>query len=301
MPEFTFSYMTSKNKVTIDEFTFHAKIGPFVKKEITLTNIQYFYIKDNKDYRELIINHVKANGKSANLRMISTYGSPDVDNLANYLAALFPMKDLRKLDSKEALKLMKAVNSQKMALIIVAILLPAVMTIFFLPGLIHYFDKGQERATIEDLISGKELSTRNLTLEGIVLNQGMWEQTTTTNRGSSSTSEKTYFPLIPSTWQEGQPLNVIMETGAMTQDETDEFVLKTEFTGTIRNVMWEGVASSQKEFFQKEYGLTMANSVILFEIMDGQPDEYIVWIYGLVLLIEIIIFFFVWLKYRKNL
>lgn len=300
MPEFTFSYMTSKNKVTVDDSTFHAKIGPFVKKEFPLSNIKYFYIKDYKDYREFIINHEKANGKTSNMKLLSTYGTADTDNLANYLAALYPTKDLRKMDSKEALKLMKAVNSQKMALWIVAIILPLVMTIFFIPGLVHYFDNGHETVTIEDFISGKELSTRNLTLEGIVLNQGMWEQTTTTNKGSTTTTEKNYFPLISETWQEGQPLHVILETYGMTQTETDEFVLKTSFNGTLRNVFWEGVAKDQREFFKSEYGLTMADNVVLFEVSDEKPDAYIPYVYGLVILIELIIFFIVWLKYRKT-
>lgn len=300
MPEFTFSYMTNKNQISVDEKTLHAKIGPFVKKEIALSNIQYFYVKDFKDYREFIINHVKANGKTSNVKLIGSYGSQDVDNLANFLAALYPAKDLRKMDSKDAFKLMKAVNSQKMGLWIVAILIPAIMTIFFLPGLIHYFDSGHDNASIEDIISGKDLSSHNLTLTGIVLNQGMWEQTTTTNKGSTTTTEKNYFPLIPETWKEGDPLNLILETEGMSQAETDEFVLKTSFNGTLRNVLWEGVADDQKEFFKSEYGLVMADNVVLFEVMDGQPDEYIPYVFGGVIAIFLIIFIILWFKYRKT-
>jgi hypothetical protein len=300
MPEFTFSYMTSKNHVNIDEKSLHIKIGPFVKKEIALSNILYFYVKDYKEYREFIIHHTKANGKSSNLKLLGSYGSQDIDNLANFLAASYPTKDLRKMDSKEALKLMKAVNSQKMALWIVAFLIPAVMTIFFLPGLIHYFDSGHENAKIEDIISGKNFPTHNLTITGVVLNEGMWEKTTTTNKGNTTTTEKNYFPLISETWKEGEPLHVILESSEMTQAETDEFVLKTSFNGTMRNVLWEGVAKDQREFFKSEYGLTMADNIVLFEVTDEKPDEYIPYVYGVVLLVELIIFFIVWLKYRKN-
>ncbi len=300
MQEFNLTYMTSKAHVTLEDRTLHVKIGPFVKKNIELSSIEYFFIKEYKDYKELIIRHTKANGKVTNLRIICSYGIEDIDNLANTLGVHFPAKDLRKIDPKEAMKLMKAVNTQKMALWIVFFLLPAIMTIFFLPGLTHYFDSGHENVKIEDVISEKDFPTHNLTIEGTVLNQGMWEKTTTTSRGSSSTTERNYFPLISENWKEGEPVHVLIETGEMTQAETDEFVYKTSFTGTTRNVLWEGISGDQTDFFQKEYGITFDKNAILFEITDGQPDSYVIWALGLVIFVELIIFFIVWLKYRKS-
>ena len=300
MQEFNLNYVTSKTHVNIENRTLHAKIGPFIKKNIELSNIQYFYVMDNKDYRELIIRYIKENGKTTNVRLICAYGVEDLDNLANTLGANLPKCDLRKMDSKEALKLMKAVNAQKMALIIVFILIPAILLVIFLPGLIHVMDSGHDYVTAKDIVTGKELSSRNLTLHGTILNQGMWEKTTHTQRGSTSTTEKNFFPMITEDWVEGEPVQILIETGEMSQSETDEFVYKTSFKGTIRNVLWEGIDSDQKDFFQKEYGITFSDNAILFEIIEGKPDQYIIYVFGAVVLILLITFVFVWIKYKKN-
>ena len=300
MQEFNLNYVTSKTHVNIENRTLHAKIGPLIKKNIELSNIKHFYLSDNKDYRELIIRYTKANGKLSNVRLICAYGVEDLDNLANTLGAHLPSTDLRKMDSKEAFKILKAVNTQKLAIWIVFIVLTSVMTVVFLPGLIHYMDSGHETVTIEDLISGKELSSHNLTIEGIVLNKGMWEKTTTTNKGSTTTTEKNFFPLISDTWVEGEPIHVLIETDEMTQAETDEFVYKTSFIGTTRNVLWEGIDSDQIDFFKKEYGITFDENAILFEIIEGKPDVYAIWAFGGVILIELIILLVVWIKSRNN-
>lgn len=301
MLEFEFSYMMNKNKVSLDDKTLYARIGPIIKKEIGLDSIQHFYIKEYKDYKELIIRYSKLNGKVANQKLLFAYGETGANNLADALAARFPEKDLRGADPKEAMKLMKASNSQKMGFIIALIVMFLVVTGIFVPTLMHFFDNGHQDVNVKNIVDGEKLKTRNLTISGMVLNAGMEEETTTTKSGSSSTTEKNYFPLVSEEWQDGQPVHVLLQaTGYMTQDDVDYFVYETgEFNGVVRNVWWEGIDDEQIKFFADEYGITFDNNAILFEITNEKPDAIMFYVYLGVLGILLIIFIIIGIKQRK--
>ena len=145
MPVFTLSYtpggdagfITTTTVVTIDNGKLHAKMGPIVKKEFPLSQLVYFYIIKHKEYKEFLIRYTKANGKDANLRFMCNNNIDDIDNLGDTLRALYPAKDLRKMDAKPAMKLMKAMNMVNVAIISMFILVPGIMSIIFPP----YTDK----------------------------------------------------------------------------------------------------------------------------------------------------------------
>ncbi|MFH2141466.1 MAG: hypothetical protein ABIJ97_03520 [Bacteroidota bacterium] len=300
MQEFAFSYMLNKTKVSIDDKTLIAKIGPIMKKEISLESIQHFYIKDYKDYKELIIRYTKSNGKIANQKLLHAYGEQGAVDLANALAERFPEKDLRGADPKEAMKLLKATNSQKLGFYLAFLIVFLLVTGFFLPTLIHYFDFGHQIATVEDIMEGKKLSSRNLTISGLVLNAGMWEENTTTKNGSTSKSENNYFPLVSDSWVEGDPVYVLLKTGYMSQDDVDIFVFETEsFNGIIRDVFWEGIDDEQIDFLTNEYSLNFSKDAKLFEVTNEKSDKIMFFVYIGILGIFVIIFIVMGIKQRK--
>ncbi len=300
MQEFNFSYLTNKIKATIDDTTLFAKIGPIIKKEILLESIEFFYIKEYNDYNELIIRYRKSNGKIINQKMIFAHNSIGAIELANALSQRFPEKDLRGKAPHEAMKLLKAADSQKIGFILAVVIMLAVVTVIFMPYLIHYFDNGHENVSVENVIAGEELFSRNLTMSGYVVNEGMWLENTSTDRGSTTITTNNYFPIVEKSWEIGDPIHIISKTGDLSQAEVDEFVYSTSFTGTLRNVWWEGIGSDVTEFLITNYSHNIAEDVVLFEINDGNPDKYVLYIYIFVIVILLVVFGIVALKQRKK-
>ena len=302
MQEFSFSYMASKTDVRLDDTTVYITVGPINKKtEIPLKSIKNFYIKDYGDYKEFIIRYEKANGKIKNRKLLGGLADAAMGKLGDALAEKLPGIDLRKYDSREAMQMMKASDSQKMGFWIALIVIIAVVTVIMMPGLLHYLDNGHETVSVDEIISGKDLSTHNLTLTGTVLNQGMEETTTSKSRGSTSTTVNNYFPLIPEDYQKGDEIHILLETGDMLQSEVDDFVEKSSFSGTLKDIWWEGVGSSQEDFFKENYDITFADDVMLFEVCNGKCSyTSIIYIWGGMVLILLIVFIIMKVMMNRN-
>ena len=89
MKEFSFSYFTVKNVVTIDEYALRIKSGPFVKKEMQLNNLQHFYLFDNKDYRSVYFLYTDDKGKSKKVQVFSTPAEIGFTDLMSELQTRF--------------------------------------------------------------------------------------------------------------------------------------------------------------------------------------------------------------------
>lgn len=298
MNEFNFSYLTAKTKVAIENDILNAKVG-IVKRTIPLGQIKMLYIKEYKDYNELIIRYEKDTGKLKNQKFLFGYGEKDAIALADELSQRLPGIDLRNLEPSEAMKQMKAVNSQKVAFVIAPVVMIAVLAIIFMPFFIHYFDKGHENVFVEDLISGKKLSSRNLTVEGYLLEEGMWEKTTTTRRGSTTTTIINIFPMVAGDWQEGMPIKVLLETDDLTDYEVEALFEQPGYDVTLRNVWWEGASKDQIRFFEDEYGFIMDDDILLLKMSDGsRPDKWAIYVFGACVVIFAIVFAIVVRKYK---
>ncbi|GAB4296299.1 MAG: hypothetical protein Kow0068_20760 [Marinilabiliales bacterium] len=296
MEKYTFAYLTTKTTATIDDGVLHLKISPIIKKQISLEAIKYFYVHESKDYCTLIIRYEKNNGKHTNQRIIFAHLDNQALSFINSLSQKFPEKDLRGKSEKEALKILKATNTTKMALFVALIVMIIVPTIIFIPTIMHYFDSGKAEITVKELINGKDPGTNNLRLYGVVLNAGMWEKIY-----GKAAYESNYFPIVQKDWEEGDPVHILLDCGEMTQDEIDSLVYNTVYVdGVLKNILWEkGIDSEFKKFFKDEYDIEFADDALLFDITP-QDTEVLFYIYIGVLFLMIIIWGILYYKQTRK-
>ena len=289
MLEFNFRYLTSKTKVSIDNETIKIKIG-IINTEIKKQNIKALYIAYNKDFNELILRYDNEKGRIKNKKIIFSSGENAAIELADYLVENTNCEDLRTLDKKEALKKLKATDSQKIGFIIAAIIMFIIPTVIFLPQFMHYFDNGKQTVNIAQIISNTDLTTSNVTVTGGYLIDGIWFQTTTTSKGSSTTSAYDYFPLVPLNWKENDPIKVIVKTDELTQDQIDDLFSQEEFTGILQNKLWEGgLGSDETDFFNKQYpNYKLDDNLIILDMGYTMYGVFVI-IYIVVLVILLII------------
>ena len=294
MKEFNFTYYTAKNVVTIDDQTIKAKSGPFIKHEFAAKDLQHFYNFETKDYHVLYMTYFNERmPKAKKVQLYSQDGAGDFKNLCEELKEKFPAKSLNHLPEAEAFKMMKTANPKKWAPIAVFFILSICMTIIFYPMLMHYFDKGFAEVTIEDFLANPNIGTRNISINGLLLDAGLEETTTTTHKGSTTVTKSNFIPMVDSAWAEGDPIKTVLEFGEMTSSEYDEAISQFQFTGVIRDIWWEGISSDNIDFFKTEYDLKFAGTPVLIEVTNSRHnDGYIIWVWGgsiLLILILVVI------------
>ncbi len=301
MKEFHFSYFTASNMVSVDEFAIRTKTGPFIKKEIPLSNFQNFYIFDNKDYRSVFFLYTDNKGKSKKVQVFATPAETGFDDMIKELHIRFPDKSLNHLSEADAFKAMKVANPKKWAPIVAFLLITIVMAGIFYPGLRHYFDFGFSKVNVSEIINGNYSGSRNVSVSGILLDKSLEETTKTTNHGSTTTTVSEYIPMVDENWKEGDPIKVVLSFDKLNDEEYSALFDTEAHLGVIRNIAWEGLSNSQKSFFKDHYGLTMDASPILIEITNQTHNDS--WaFFALLLTVGIlgIIFIILAVKGRKN-
>jgi hypothetical protein len=288
MREFKFSYYTATNVLIIDDTQFTAKMGPFIKKQFSSSDLQYFYHFINKQYQALYMTY-NADGKIKKIQLFSNHGETGFTEMMNYLNDKFKSHSLNHLTQDEALKNMHIANPNKWAPPVVFVILAVCITALMFPLLRHCFDSGSASVTIEQFISNPDLGTRNITIKGYPLDVGVKE--TITSSRSSSRISSTYVPLVSENWKETDPIHVMLEFNELSSSEFDEVLSKNEFTGVIRNVWWEGVSSDNIKFLKEKYNLTFSEKPILIEVTNSvHNDRFILWVWaGTILFILIIV------------
>ena len=299
--EYIFEYMGAKSSVTLDGYNVLCKIGPFRKKNFPFANIKYYYLQQSGTHQTLFFVYTNEAGKDKRIQMPSHLGQPGLQDLMNELFVRIPAKTLNNLTEKEAFKTMKTANPNKMAPVIAFLVIFAVITVFFIPGLTHYFDHGLEDAEVQELIDGKDFGTRNLNLLGVPLDKTLEETTTTTKSGSTTTKVEYFIPIVPPDWDDRQSVQVILEFGELSDEEYYAILESSEFVGTVRDVWYEGLDDDQIQFFRDEHGLTVNDDAILFEVTGtDRNDQMLFWIWIGTTGIFLIIFIIAYLKQNKG-
>ncbi|HTF04589.1 MAG TPA: hypothetical protein VK826_11210, partial [Bacteroidia bacterium] len=297
--EYIFDYMGNKSSVTLDGYNVLCKLGPFRKRNFLFANIKYYYLQKAANYQTLFIIYTDDLGKDKRVQFPAHPGEQGLHDLVNELFAQIPTKTLNNLSEKEAFKTMKTANPKKWAAVIAFLVMFVVITVFFIPGLTHYFDHGLEDAEVQELIDGKDFGTRNLNLSGVTLDQTLEETTTTSKSGSTTTKVEYFIPIVPPDWDDRQSVQVIMEFGELSDEEYYAILESSEFVGTVRDVWYEGLDDDQIQFFRDEYGLTVNDDAILFEVTGtNRNDQMLFWIWIGATGIFLIIFVIAYLKQK---
>ena len=255
-------------------FTFRASLGVETlalqmgprRPKLRLSELRHLYVKEHgAGLCELVLSYEPAPGKHKRLRVSSREGEPGFDALVKALLEGRPEIDLRHLDDKAAFAQMGAMDTQRVVMFLFPILVTLVFALIFSPKLIHGFDSGKQAVSVSELAEGRELTTRNLAVEGIAVWPLAIEVTTTrSSRGSGTTSSQThYVPLVAAGWGKTEPVHVVLETASMPSAGGGPKI--ETFEGVLRNIWWEGLDGDEKEFFENELGVRMADDVLLFE------------------------------------
>lgn len=271
--EYVFSYMATKNSVLFDGMNVMIKSGPFSKKAFAFMNILHWYVYEDKTYRSIFISYTDEAGKQKKIQLFAQLGEPGFAQLVEGLNASIGAKGLNHLPKKEAFKHLKAADPKKVGALGAMIVILLITTISMYPGLRHYFDFGFGRVTVEQLIAGENISSRNLALEGYALSETLEETTTRTKSGSTSSTTKIFIPLVGENWDYDQPVHCVMKSDDLTDNEYYELMDQTEFVGVVRNIAWEGLEDDQAQFFRSEYGLDIADDCILFEVTGEEHND----------------------------
>lgn len=271
--EFVFSYMTNKSTVMFDGTMVNLKMGPFRKKSFPFHSIVNWYVYEEKAYRSIFFTYINESGKQKKIQLFAQLGEIGFRDLIEELNASIGAKGLNHLPQKEALKVMKAANPKKVGAIGAMVIILILTTTFAFPGLRHYFDFGFEEMSVEQLINGEDAGTRNLKLLGFPLDQTLEETTKTTRNGSTTTTIQVYIPIVPSDWEDGDPVHVIMQFDELSDEDYYGALGNSDFVGVVRNIWFEGLEDDQIQFFKDEYGMDVSDDVILFEVTGEEHND----------------------------
>jgi len=306
MSEFIYPYYNVTNKVTLEDNVIKTQQGPFIKKEFSAYDLQYFAHSVTKQYEILTFMYTD---KSLKTKKIQIYCNSAGEPFKELIAALnekFPKKYLNNMDKAEALQIIKSVKTNiLMPMALVFIVMCILTCSIAYPWLRHAFDKGHAEITVDKLIANHEIGTRNITIEGSVLDAIIQETTTTTYKGSTTKVISTFFPIVGPNWKENDPVKVVLQLGNLSQSQLDELGKYTLFTGVIRDIWWEGLESDKVDFFAKEFKVKADHPILIEVTNEKLNDQGALWVVGgilaFVFLILVIVLIVVMKQQRKQL
>jgi hypothetical protein len=224
-------------------------------------------------YQTLLLATEPAPGKHKVFRFYANAGQPSFAALVAAVAVFVPHGgDLRALDVKLALKTMGARDLDRVVGISVFSVVFLAVVIALLPKLVHGLDFGKQKIDCGKLGEGAALESHNVVITDARALEG-WVLSVTTvskkNGVETGRSTKDYTPIVPDDWERGEPVRVVLET----KHGTD--IQGKSLRGIARTVMWEGLGSQQREWFQKKLGVKLAKDVVLVEFQaESSTDLY---------------------------
>ncbi|MBI3511614.1 MAG: hypothetical protein HY064_13215 [Bacteroidetes bacterium] len=281
MPYFQFKYMTNTCTANIDDFTVATTTGPFVKKNFAFNDILNFYYQQKSTLHSIIITYNDANGKKKKTMMYANPGEPGIQQLNAYLMEKIPGKSVNGLSEKEAYRAMAISNPAKLAMVLVFVIMTAILGVVLFPGLTHYFDYGFQQVQVNDVALGKISGSRNVVIQGGLVNAGEEETVTSTNRGSTTVTHTTYVPIVGDEWKEGDPVAVVLKFNELSDADYNAALAQHSFVGVIRNVWWEGIGSDKVNYLKEHFQLNIPSKPVLIEVTNQEHnDAYAIWVFG---------------------
>ena len=295
---FSYSYM---------QFTITARVGDTLEikmglrtQTVPLESLKYLYVTTLGEYQELIVAYDKPDGTRGILRSYANMGDSQFKALADDLAALKPNADLRGQPRREALKTMGARDTQKIAMVAVPLVVMSLITVGLLPMIVHAMDQGSQRVTAAEFGKTK-LTSRNLVLSGELDDQRFLSITNTENGVKKSGSYE--FPVFPAGAPDDAFIPVVLKTRELSDAAINELADRGEWKCTLRDVLWEGLDSEDRDYMRDKLQLNVTKDTQLCELEDG--DDIPLW--GIMLMVVCmgafvsgIIVLALWMQRRKQ-
>lgn len=262
---FSYSYM---------QFTITARVGDALEikmglrtQRVPLESLRYVYVSTLGEYQELIVAYDKPNGSRGILRSYANMGDSQFKALVDDLAGLKPNADLRMKPRREALQTMGARDTQKVAMVAVPLVVMAMITVGLLPMIVHAVDQGSQQVTAAEL--GKtRLTSRNLVLSGELDDQRFLSITNTENGVKKSGAFE--FPVFPAGAPDDAFIPVVLKTRELPDSAIDELAARGAWKCTLRDVLWEGLDSDDRDYLRDQLQLNVTKDTKLCELEDGR-------------------------------
>lgn len=266
---FQWGFLTITVQGSVDDAGLEVKQGIRTFRA-QLATLRHVYVRRTGGgvYEEMVVGLEPTPGKKKVLRFSANAGQPGFHAFLQAVLARRPDVDRRALDEKTAMKMIGAANVELItAMVIFAI---AVFGIGFalLPKLIHGLDSGHEKVKLAKLIKGYSPSTSNLTITNAKVDtSNTLSLTTVSKRNGIETGRSTKFfiPLVDEDADEDEPIKVILETPKLADSQLADLEESTSIKGMARDVMWEGLGSSQRDWFVDKAHRKLAKDVLLVE------------------------------------
>jgi hypothetical protein len=278
MKEFNFKFTLITINATIDDTnTLTIKQGLRTwKTEIYRLKHLYVLTLPDTGYT-LMLTYEDERGKLKKIACNSNFGQPDFEGLVNELVALRPEIDIRTMPVNEAHKLMGAFNMVKLAPVIAFFLVMAVMTVLFLPGIVHGLNTAEQTISIADVGAPGAIKGSILTVTDTYLYIDNYLEVT--EKDETTKTVKYYIAMVPDNFKPEDPIHLVMETEEMPESDLQALASGSTFKGILRNVLWEGLSGEYRDYFKNTLKLNLADDVMMLENKtDTQPDMILAFI-----------------------
>lgn len=268
MDTFAWRFMTIAVEASMDDASLQVKQGIRTWR-VAIADLRHLYVKRaaGGNYDEMIVG-AEVSGKKKVFRFSAEAGHPGFIAFTQALLARRPDIDRRAMPQKDALKLIGAKNVELITGVVTIAIILGIVMFALLPKLIHGVDGGHEKVKISKLVKGYSPGTSNLTItDARVDTTNALSLTTVSKRNGIETgrSTKFYIPLVAKDADDDEPIKVIIETKQLSSSEMSELEDSTAIKGMVRDVLWEGLASSQRDWFIEKAHRKLAKNVVLFE------------------------------------
>lgn len=251
----------------------HVQAGPLLKREIDLRKIKGFTTRridggPNGSQHELTI--ATSDGKLT--RLHADAGERDFETLIATIAKAAPEGDFRDMPYRDTLAMMGVREpSPWMPLAVLAVFLFGMAFVAVLPQLLHALDRGEATVAVERFADPEySAPSANISVEGRLLMGHIIEETVTTN---GITSYSYYVPVVSHTWTPAEPVYAVLKTRTMEASDFTMLGQQRAFDGMLRDLLWEGLGRDETEFFNTEFGLTIAEHAVLIDAGASPADD----------------------------
>lgn len=278
MDTFAWRFLTIAVDASIDDAGLQVKQGIRTWR-VALADLRHLYVRrtGQGQYDEMIVG-AEVSGKKKVFRFSGEAGHPGFAAFTQAVLARRPDIDRRAMPEKDALKLIGAKNVELITGVVTFAIILGIVMVALLPKLIHGLDGGHEKVKISKLVKGYSPGTSNLTItDARVDTSHALSLTTVSKRNGIETgrSTKFYIPLVDKDADDDDPIKVIIETKQLSNSEMSELEDSDAIKGIVRDTLWEGLGSSQRDYFIEKAHRKLAKNVLLLEYKAEARDDLV--------------------------
>ena len=299
---------------TEDHFIYRANIK---QKQIEISSIEAFFEHQPIDTHQHELIFAYRNHPNASLQRMRIYADEKqigFDNLMIEIRRRLGAKEIIGLSPQEAYEKMGSKNISQGVLISFMGMAVIAIACMLLPILIHGLESEKASSTLAQSIQmieqnqsfsssylsleqAKALTDDQIILEGDQLSINQSEHTQKLKQQAKQ-QVLISLPLVKEDWQEGQEIHWIAQ-GLVNLDQIETLRTQRQWTGIVRDLLWEGVGDQEKEAFSKQ-NLRLSPFVKRLDFNTSPKEE--LKIYGMILGVFLFLFacVYLYLIMKKN-